>query len=221
MTNSIAVDSPAEQESRRPTEDVLGDAVARAAAGLQAAYLREEPNAVRAMAILRRDPDGRTSESWTELYSRMPESLYGAGDERSRAERCFALVLSLFATHQQGRQRQMHHKAVSLGSAVRQLMDDRDSEAPSMRRFKTLGAASTWDGQVHHLRGLIGQLRAEDVALDYGQLARDLYRLQNPRTADSVRQRWGRDVHRGRPKQQPDNDPTTAQSGTSTERQNR
>ncbi len=46
------------------------------------------------------------------------------------------------------------------------------------------------------MRGLITQFRAEEIPLEYGQLAQDLRRLQNPRTAPGVRLQWGRDYHR-------------------------
>lgn len=184
--------------TERP-ESLLAGAVTSAILPLQRAYLNDEPAAVRALAVLRRDVTNTSAESWDLLYSRLPEDLFGRGDEPSTAELCFAAAVQLYAVHQQGRRNdRMHRSGRSFGGAVRVLMDDLDAESAVMRRFKTLGAASTWAGRQHHLRALITQLRGNGIPLDYGRLSRDLYQLQNPATADGVRQRWVRDVHRVR-----------------------
>ena len=107
----------------------------------------------------------------------------------------------------------MHRPGRGLGEGVRQLKEHLDADSAVMRRFKTLGAASTWDGRLHHLRSLITQLRGEDIWLDHGLLARDLYQLQWPSTADRVRQRWVRDVHRT-PKTSQDRTTTSTEGET-------
>ena len=63
-------------------------------------------------------------------------------------------------------------------------------------RFTAIGTASTWDETVYHARGIIQQLRAFAVPLDYGRFAGDLYLLRKPSSADRVRLAWGRDFYR-------------------------
>jgi len=74
-----------------------------------------------------------------------------------------------------------------------------ENEKPARRRFNAVMTASTFDEAVHHLRGLVTQLRAENVPLDYGMLADDLRTFQFPGGGDAVRRRWGRQYYQLRP----------------------
>ncbi|MFV0459089.1 MAG: type I-E CRISPR-associated protein Cse2/CasB [Actinomycetales bacterium] len=178
-------------------QDSLSDAVTKAVLTLQRGYLDNRSDSVRELAVLRRGTGGGAMDAWELIYRYIPDELTGSGDEITTTEMSFATSLGLFALHQQGRSLPMFRSQFGLGTAVRRLILRQPSaEDATMRRFKTLGSASTWNGRVHHLRGVISQLRSEQVPLDYGQLARDLVLLQGRATADAVRQRWARDVHR-------------------------
>jgi len=164
---------------------------------LQEPYLRDQPAAVRTLAVLRRQRSSAAAdpEAWEALFDNIPAVLIGKSDEPSDAERALHLSVVLYAVHQQGRPTPVHQSGATLGSAVRRLSDNA-TDAASVRRFKTLGSASSWAEIAHHLRGLVTQLRGAQIPLDYGLLAGDLFWLQRPATADRVRRRWGRDLHR-------------------------
>jgi CRISPR system Cascade subunit CasB len=117
--------------------------------------------------------------------------------------------MTLYALHQQSKTTAMHEAAVagragnSLGTAVARLLRtaddpsrrrDPDRVASLRRRFNALVTASTTAELVHHLRGLVQQLRAHDISLGYGRLAADLVAFQNPNRVDVVRRRWARDL---------------------------
>ena len=90
----------------------------------------------------------------------------------------------------------MHVKEIGLGHAVRRLGPRGSStETTVRRRFDAVATATTFEGAAHHLRALVGQLRAAKIPLDYGQLADDLLWLQNPTTSHRVRLRWARQYY--------------------------
>ena len=112
----------------------------------------------------------------------------------------------LYALHQQSRDEAVHRPGVSLGSAVGQLARARavedDLDAATIARLHHAALATSFEGHVHHLRGLIQLMRTEKqaVGLDYGLLAVDLWQLADPyQDAREVLARWGRDLH-ARPK---------------------
>lgn len=184
---------------------------------LQGPYLSGTPTAVRTLAVLRRQASASAldPEVWDEFFDRVPDQLIGRGDEPSDAERALQAALVLYAIHQQSRGTAMHQSGATLGQAVRRLSNGA-TEAATVRRFKALGSSSTWEEVLHHLRGLVTQLRGQGITLDYGLLARDLLFLQEPATAAGVRRRWGRDLHRAAPDERTENlDSTTGPaSGT-------
>lgn len=174
--------------------------VGSTANALQAGYQSDRADAVTALARLRRAvPAGRqlSPEAW-DIFDGMPAQLLGEGDEPSEAEFAAAAALALFAIHQQSRRDSgMHRRGRqhSLGHAVARLSKAVDSQGVD-RRFRALTRSADAIAALQHLRGLITQLRAERIPLDYGSLARDLYNLQYPGSVHSVRMRWTRDFHR-------------------------
>ncbi|MBR6407359.1 MAG: type I-E CRISPR-associated protein Cse2/CasB [Clostridia bacterium] len=143
---------------------------------------------------------GALPELWGEFLSEMPEELFGRGAEISRAEWAVYTALTMFAFHQQGKDRKtdsMHKEGISLGAAANRLIknegDDRERIA---RRFYPAATASDMTELSHHLRGLVSLLRSEGIQMDYVRLAADLYLFQNPDFADAVRLRWGEDFCR-------------------------
>ena len=186
----------------RSADRVLRDHVGSRVAGLQRGYLADEPSAVQALARLRRavgSEPGADPSVWALVFEGMPPVLLGHGDLPSAAERAAHDALTVFAVHQQGRGEPVHRPGTSVGTAVRALGRALSAEEAVRRRFEALGTASSAPETLHHLRGLVTQMRGAGVALDYGLLARDLRRLAGPATTGGVRLAWGRDYHRAKP----------------------
>jgi CRISPR system Cascade subunit CasB len=194
MSDSTVADKPFVPEYYRP----LYDFVARRVSSLQEGYLDDKPDDVAALARLRRaltaDP-GANPEVWAETLQRMPHQYIGKDVRVTRHERAVHAALCLYALHQQGRGERMHAPDRSLGRSVSRLARDTGNEAAVRRRFQALATATNLDETLNHARGLITQLRAESIPLDYGLLAVDLDRLQQPERADGVRLKWGRDYY--------------------------
>jgi len=129
-------------------------------------------------------------------------SPYEQGDEPTESEVAVHLAMTLFATHQQSQSESMQVDGIGFGQAVATL-EARNREgkkvegtSPERRRFDAAVTSTNLTELAHHLRGLIGQLRAKGIGLDYGLLAGDLYRFQFPSGADSVRRKWARQFYR-------------------------
>lgn len=141
---------------------------------------------------------GSMADLWGETMQGLPQPLAGQGDAPSYGEWATYLALTLFALHQQSKdlqQKSMHLDGQKLGLAVRALVHSADDEARIKRRFDQVVTAETPQEAAHHLRGIIQLLRADEVPLDYGALAADLYLLQLPQARDGVRLQWGRDFY--------------------------
>lgn len=174
--------------------------VGRRVTRIQKAYLdprRSEGGAWLAELRKAGDAPGSSPVTWALEFEGFPEDLIGRTDQPSPGERAAHLAFKLYAIHQQSQSLPMHQhgKEHGLGAAVFRLQA-RQSESvlqgklPS--RFAALGTASTFEETSHYARQLVTQLRGESIPLDYGRLASQLYLLQSPATADSVRLEWGR-----------------------------
>lgn len=180
---------------------------------LQSAYLgaRASAGASAALARLRRaatSAPGADPLVWGDTLEGLPETYHGPDGSASREEHAAHAAITLFAIHQQSRRTRMHVRGYSLGQAVARLATvgaERDGSGslpknPAVvRRFHALGTATSIEETLHHARGLVTQLRSNDIPLDYGLLAVHLARLQHPGSADGVRLDWGRDFHFHRP----------------------
>ncbi|WP_432418595.1 type I-E CRISPR-associated protein Cse2/CasB [Corynebacterium breve] len=187
-------DSPSEQ---------LAQHVARKVGGLQKRLLSNDPSARGELAVLRRavtKTAGSVPEAYGSTLSDLPDALVGRTDEPSRAEAIAHSVIALFSVHAQSSSEAVHVPGVGLGEAVRRLAyatgGDSVDGHPILRRFHALMTADSFGETSHHLRGLIQQLKAERIPLDYAQLATDLWFFSQPRSRDSVRLRWSRDLYR-------------------------
>lgn len=175
---------------------------------LQRAYIdvnsKGNSQATATLARLRRcpaDQPGSDPAVWEVTFGDLPEALLGR-DEPSPAERAIHAALVLFATHQQSQNVAVHVRGRSLGDAVRRLAEARGAEGapdePSMRRLHQVVLTDDASGRLYHLRGLVTLFRAATppVALDYGRLAVDLWRLFDPyQDSTIVVSQWGRDLH--------------------------
>lgn len=205
----------------RSVRGVLKATAAARVAELQARVLADDSEAVALLARLRRcDPADVGAEPlvWAVTLGHLPDELtsYRSGrpETPTPAERALHAVLVLYALHQQSRDEGVHRSGVSLGFAVGQLSRaravDEDLDAATVSRLHHAALATSFEGHVQHLRGLIQLMRAEKqtVGLDYGLLAVDLWQLVDPyQDAREVLARWGRDLH-ARPR---NTNPTTTE----------
>ncbi|MFE6775669.1 type I-E CRISPR-associated protein Cse2/CasB [Streptomyces sp. NPDC057702] len=109
-------------------------------------------------------------------------------------------ALALYGLHQQSQQRPMHRADINLGTALRSLrVADRFSPEALDRRVAAAVNATSVKALLHRLRGLIPQLRAEAIALDYDWLTLDLARWTRPEQRQRVRRNWGLSYHAWKP----------------------
>lgn len=119
----------------------------------------------------------------------------GRDYEPSNAERAVHAALVLFAVHSQSATGPRHVAGRRLGLTIGELAGDNRDDGPTAGRYHAFATETTWNQRLHHLRGLVAQLRTNGIPLDYGSLAADLYRQQRPGGLEKVRLRWGRDFH--------------------------
>jgi CRISPR system Cascade subunit CasB len=181
-------------------------------APLQGGYLADRPHAVGALARLRRGagkdvaqmPDLWGLVDTGPLYERPQGSRSLNEAELTRAEDAVHITLTLWALHQQSRQKGMHQAGRQgvqhgLGAAVRQLMPPGDVDEPPLKRLVRAGSAPDVLTLAQRLRDIVLLLRRKDIALDYALLAEQLYQWQEPGGRDVVRRAWGRSFHNYRP----------------------
>lgn len=191
---------------KSPQNSALYGHVGGLIARLQSDYLNDHGAATSTaranLARLRRmDPlePGSDIELLGVILDGIDESLVGHGDEPSRGESAASIALHLYSRHQQGRSRPMHDTEARFGHALRRLARIRgDGEKLNpgvLARFTYLGRPSSLGIRVMHLRTLVDLLRGEDIALNYGQLAVDVFRIQDARTASTTYLNWARDFH--------------------------
>lgn len=188
---------------------------------LQNGYLNNRSDVVASLARLRRGVHtlpGSDPSIWTETLKDLPPEKY-KGDNPTAMEQAVHAALCLYAIHQQGRRTEPMHQSGrthSFGHATRSLGTSIGAEDAVRRRFEALATASSFEETLHHARGLVTQLRAAKIPLDYGQFALDLEDLQKPSRADAVRLRWGRDYYSYTKKEAGPSTDETPRPGTTT-----
>lgn len=189
----------------RNTETSIASFVGARIASIQNDYLssNNRSRGARRLAVLRHammTPIGLNADAWPLEFEGLPSSLVGRGAEPSPGEIAVHGTLTLYAFHQQGQTVPMHvpGRENGLGNAVRRfVMHDKDrfanletGEMP--RKFRALITAESMEETLHYARQIVQQLRGASIPLDYARLAVQLFNLQNPYIADSVRLAWGR-----------------------------
>ncbi len=194
---------------RHTVRSVLREVAGARVAKLQALVLADTSDAVATLARLRRcDPAAVGAEPlvWAITLGDLPVELteYSGGrpNEPTPAERSLHATLVMYAFHQQSQDEGVHRPGVSVGAAVGRLARSRGgSDEPdpgTIARLHQAALANDFDGQTHHLRGLMQLMRAERpaIGLDYGLLAVDLWQFADPfQDSRQVLARWGRDLH--------------------------
>ena len=185
------------------TKSELAEFVGSQVKKLQDSYVfGDRRGSAAALANLRRsvsEGPGVNPDIWEVTLEGLPPMFVGKTDEATPGEKAVHAAMTLYAVHQQSKTAPMHQGGPSLGRAMGKLAKAKATPGAAVassavkRRFDALVTSQSFEGLLFHARGLIQQLRAENVALDYGRFAEDLRKLQIPRFADSVRRQWGRD----------------------------
>ncbi|WP_228771493.1 type I-E CRISPR-associated protein Cse2/CasB [Actinokineospora iranica] len=183
--------------STKTNAEVVRDIVSKRIGSLQANYLANRPAGVAGLARLRRGV-GKPAGSVPDIleYTLAAEFVGDPTDDEATALEVAAhIAMTLYATHQQSQPRRMHEKGRRFGQAVRGLAPDKGKDTAVSRRFALLGSADELDELTHHLRGMVQLMRGARISLDYGLLAAQLVRWQEPGGPTIVRRVWGRDFH--------------------------
>ncbi|MDR0990924.1 MAG: type I-E CRISPR-associated protein Cse2/CasB [Propionibacteriaceae bacterium] len=167
---------------------------------------RQSSATVAQLAYLRANvgrPPGADPAIWSLTVEGVPGNPHN--DEPTAEEWAVHQALTLFASHQQSRDKNMHEKKTGLGQAVARLdrrrgRSDDNQVSPVRRRFDAAVTSATPDELSYHLRGLVALLRGEEIGLDYGLLADDLVQFQRIGGASTVRRRWARQYYFPEPK---------------------
>lgn len=174
--------------------------VGKRVSSLQSQYLAGASSARAVAAHLRaavHRPPGSVPAIWA--TTTVFEDDRGLPDAPTREETAVHLALCLWAIHQQSRGTPMHVAGRKLAASVADLSRRNQGDLntdPVRRRFDAVVTATGLEEMVHHLRGLITQLRSAGLPIDYGSLAEDLRDLQLPDGRDRVIRRWARQYHR-------------------------
>lgn len=141
---------------------------------------------------------GELPELWGIFLQTLPEELMSKGYDPSRAEWAIYTALTLFALHQQGHSDSVHlqGRENSLGCSVRKLIHSDEEE--ERIRFKLSVAAQSEDMAElsYRLKTLVRLFSAENISLDYVDLAKDLFLFQSETYRDRIRLKWGQDFYR-------------------------
>ena len=187
------------------------------AQGVLRSRLAREINAGATLANLRRGIGKKVGELpalWQITLEGLLEPDERVGDDPTPEEQAAYTAITLYALHQQSRREGMHQRGRGLGTAVATLARRTGNEAAVRRRFEALGTAESFPEVVHHARGLVTQLRGENIGLDYGLFADQLYWLQWPQRASRVRLAWGREYYQTKEPDANQNDPSTPDTDT-------
>ncbi len=210
------------ENATESTRDALFRTATAKVRSLQEQALADRAGAVAVLARLRRcDPAGAGAEPavWQVTLGDLPHALVEFHGRRTEdptpAEEALHAALVLYALHQQSKDEGVHRPSISFGRAVgslaRQRAIDEELDTATVERLKQAALASTFEGHLHHLKGLIQLMRTEQptIGFDCGLFALDLWQLANP-YSDSRRvvARWGRDLHHRPAKPEPTNEET-------------
>lgn len=201
----IETDTAAPADATRPSQiaDIVRQAAHGHITGLQSGYTRDRPDAVGALARIRRGA-GKPIHSIPDLWGLTgTELLHQRIDERRRpddfvrAENAVHIAVTLWALHQQSRRDAPMHLAggPQLGRAVRDIMPRDEIDEPLRRRFVRVGTSTSLDMLAQRLRDIVLVLRQHAQPMDYSALAAQLYLWQLPAYRNGVHRAWGRNFH--------------------------
>ena len=144
---------------------------------------------------------GELPELWGAFLEDAPSGLYGerkGASEPQKEEWAVYTALTLFAVHQQGKPYSVNTDNANLGEAAAKLMKDRGDEERErvLRRFSPVVTATSMAELSHYLRTFIQLIKDKDIALNYAELAEDIYDFQFENSKNSVQLKWGRGFYK-------------------------
>lgn len=201
MTTSTAEPVPPPPPDAQPRSE-LASHVDKLAGRLQHGAITNLAGPVADLARLRRSLDAEVGSDpvvWRIIFDGFPEQ--PNEPLPNPREQAAYLSICLFSLHQQSKQTHMHQRGRlrCLGRAIRQLAQadgDTEPDSATVKRFNAVVTADDFNEVIHHLRSLVGMLRAHSISLDYGMLADDLCLWQQVDRRSEVRLRWSRDFSR-------------------------
>lgn len=198
---------PTVREASRKVEQCVNQKIGK----LQNGYRQRLASSVATLARLRKlDTPG--GGSWMvvgeEIFSQLPD--FGLGRESDqKALRSIKAALKLYAIHQQSKKTDMAvftqtggRPVGSFGWACHQItLSDGDAGAVGVRRrmASVEAAGDDFTGVETCLRPLIRQMKAKNIPLNYGALAKDLFLIQFDDAREDVFLRWARDYYTPKP----------------------
>ncbi|MEU7090078.1 type I-E CRISPR-associated protein Cse2/CasB [Streptomyces achromogenes] len=224
MTPATPVPAPAAPVAV-PVHRRVADLAAAHIGAWQQGYLQDRPQAVAALARLRRGAGreaGQMPDLWglidTDPLHTRPEGTRPLSEvELVRVENALHAACTLWAFHQQSRTAPMHRRHSrerpgGLGAAVRRLMPADGTDEAVRKRLVRAGTAPDLVTLAQRLRDIVALLRRDDIPLDYALLAGQLYAWQWPDGPATVRRAWGRSFHEQRQTRPASDENTTPDS---------
>lgn len=141
---------------------------------------------------------GELPELWGIFLQTLPEELMGKGNEPSRAEWAIYTALTLFALHQQGHAESVNlqGKENSLGCSAKKLVHTDEEEERIRFKLSLIAQSDDMVELAYRLKTLVRLLSADNISLDYVDLAKDLFLFQSEKYTDRIRLKWGQDFYR-------------------------
>jgi CRISPR system Cascade subunit CasB len=138
---------------------------------------------------------GTVPQMWSLYATRAAEDDGSSDLARKRRIAAEHVALTLYGSHQQARSRPVHRNGIGLGRAITNLkLTERFSEQALERRFAAAATATSFSELIHHLRGLVALLRADQtITLDYTTLVADLTDWQYDVSRSRTVRKWGLD----------------------------
>lgn len=151
---------------------------------------------------------GEMPELYGILLKDMPEEFWIRDGETTAAEWSCYIALTLYAVHQQGNQMQVRNmhtdNRISVGRALRQMVSvqsggkgDSNAEERALKKLQMLLTSKDMREFSYYLRNVVKLLKNERIALNYVQLAGDIYDFQYPEAKTKLSLAWGQDFYRG------------------------
>ena len=140
---------------------------------------------------------GELPELYGYILRNMPESFWSSQGRVTQEEWSCYIALTLYALHQQGNNPDKHCVNVtshmSLGNALRAMVkksNDSNAEERMEKRLQMLITSNDMREFSYHLKSLVSLLRSEGIALNYSELAEDIYDFQIEELKNQVCLRW-------------------------------
>lgn len=139
---------------------------------------------------------GEIPELWGIIFDKIPAELMGH-KEASNAEWAIYTALTLYALHQQGNDKCMNEKDMSVGRAAARLVESEDDTKRILNRLNLVVTSVSPEDLAYHLRGIVQLLKnkSKSIPLDYAKLAKEIYLFYDQKQAGAIKLSWGRDFY--------------------------